>query len=111
MPDRPVPIVNALVAVAVTVVEPPKLTELPLMVTVELVNDALPILLNVLVAPEIEVPANVVNVPPNATEVLPIVIALLVNALLGKLPMAVLVTLDITPLALTANTGTVTCVP
>jgi hypothetical protein len=71
--------VKALDAVAVTVTDPPKLTEDPLIVMALLVSEAFPILLNVLVAPEIDVPTNVVIVPPNDTEVDPIVIALLAN--------------------------------
>ena len=41
MPLNPVPIVKALVAIAVTVVDPPKLTELPLMVMLLLASCAL----------------------------------------------------------------------
>ena len=69
MPDRPVPIVSAFVAVAVTVVDPPKLTELPLIVIELLAKLALPI------------------------------------------AMVVLVTLVITPLELTAKTGTLEADP
>ena len=79
MPDKPVPMVKALDAVAVTVIDPPRLTEEPLIVMALLVSEALPILLNVLVAPEIDVPTNVVIVPPKETEVDPIVIVLLAN--------------------------------
>ena len=58
MPDRPVPIVKAFDAVAVTVTEPPKLTEEPLMVIALLVRELLPILLNVLSEPLIDLPVK-----------------------------------------------------
>ena len=51
VPDKPVPIVNAFVVVAVTVVDPPKLTELPLIVTALFESELLPILDNVFVSP------------------------------------------------------------
>ena len=35
VPDNPVPIVKALVVFAVTVIDPPKLTDVPLIVTLE----------------------------------------------------------------------------
>ena len=69
MPLRPVPIVNALDAVAVTVTDPPRLTEEPLIVIEELVRLELPILLNVLFEPlmvllvSVSEPANVAKVP------------------------------------------------
>jgi hypothetical protein len=47
--------------VAVTVTEPPKLTEEPLMVIALFVRLALPMLLNVFVAPEIDLPVKVVG--------------------------------------------------
>lgn len=53
VPDRPVPIVNALVAVAVTVPEPPNEIAVPLTVTELLVSEALPMFDSVLLAPEI----------------------------------------------------------
>jgi hypothetical protein len=51
VPDSPVPMVRALVVLAVTVVDPPKLTELPLIVIALLVRLELPMLLKVLDAP------------------------------------------------------------
>lgn len=51
VPDKPVPIVNAFGLDAVTVVEPPKLTEFPLIVMALLVSELLPILDSVFVAP------------------------------------------------------------
>ena len=51
VPDSPVPMVRALVVLAVTVVDPPKLTELPLIVIALLVRLELPMLLRVLDAP------------------------------------------------------------
>ena len=90
MPDKPVPIVKALDAVAVTVIDPPKLTEEPLIVMALFVSEELPMLLNVLVEPEIDVPAKVVIVPPKDTEVEPIVIALLANPALGIVVLAVM---------------------
>ena len=95
MPDSPVPIVNALDAVAVTVIEAPRLTEDPLIVIALLVSDALPILLNVLVAPEIDVPAKVVIVPPKDTDVEPIVIALFANCALVTVPLSFVVAKDV----------------
>jgi len=67
------------VAVAVTVILPPKLTELPLIVIALFVSDELAILLNVLVDPLMDVPVNVVIVPPSETDVEPIVIELLAS--------------------------------
>ena len=83
MPFNPVPIVSAFVAVAVTVTEPPKLTELPFKVIALLVKLLLPMLLNVFVDPSIVTPANVLSVPPNDSELEPMVTELLVNPLLG----------------------------
>lgn len=77
--------VKALVAVAVTVTAPPRLTEEPLMVIELLVSEELPMLLSVFVEPLIDVPVKVVIVPPNDTAVEPIVIELLVSALFGRL--------------------------
>ena len=74
---------------AVTVTEPPRLTEEPLIVIALLVNEALPMLLNVLVEPEIDVPAKVVIVSPKDTVVEPIVIELLVNPEFGIVATAV----------------------
>ena len=51
MPDNPVPIVNALVAVAVTVVDPPRLTDDPLIVIELFVRDALAMSVSVLFEP------------------------------------------------------------
>ena len=51
VPVRPVPIVNALVAIAVTVTEAPRLTEEPLIVIALLVSDELPMFDNVLLEP------------------------------------------------------------
>ena len=51
VPERPVPMVRALVVLAVTVVDPPKLTEFPFMVIELLVRLALPMLLSVLDEP------------------------------------------------------------
>ena len=78
-PNNPVPIVSALVAVAVTVTEPPKLTLLPLIVIELFVRLELPMFDRVFVEPLMLVPANVVIVPPKETEVDPIVIALLAS--------------------------------
>ena len=83
MPFNPVPIVSAFVAVAVTVTEPPKLTELPLIVIELFVKLLLPMFDKVFVDPLIDTPANVVSVPPNDNELEPIVTELLVNPLLG----------------------------
>ena len=60
MPDKPVPIVKAFEAVAVTVVEPPKLTDEPLIVMVEFVKALFAIPLNV--PPNVKFP-EVVTVP------------------------------------------------
>ena len=79
------PIVNALVAVAVTVTDAPRLTEEPLIVMALFVSEAFAMLVSVLVDPLIEVPANVVIVPPKETEVEPMVMALLVS---DALPMS-----------------------
>ena len=78
------PIVSGLVAVAVTVIEPPKLTDDPLIVIALFVSDALPMLESVLVEPLIETPESANRVPPSATVSEPIVIELLVSALLGR---------------------------
>ena len=51
VPDKPVPIVKAFDAVAVTVTEPPKLTEDPLIVTALFVRLLLPMLVSVLAEP------------------------------------------------------------
>jgi hypothetical protein len=51
--------VNALDAVAVTVTEPPKLTAEPLIVIELLVSEAFAMSVNVLVAPEIDLPVSV----------------------------------------------------
>ena len=58
--------VNAFGATAVTVVDPPRLTVLPLIVIELLVSDELPIFVNVLLDPSIEHVDNVVPpmVPP-----------------------------------------------
>lgn len=78
------PIVSGLVAVAVTVIDPPRLTDEPLMVIELLVNEAFAMLVSVFVEPLIEIPVSVVIVSPSDTAVDPIVIELLVNALLGR---------------------------
>ena len=82
--------VRAFVAVAVTVTDPPKLTEDPLIVMALFVSELLAMLLSVLVAPEIDVPAKVVIVPPKDTDVEPIVIELLANPALGIVKLAVM---------------------
>jgi hypothetical protein len=82
--------VNALDAVAVTVIDPPKLTEDPLIVMALFVSEELPMLLNVLVEPEIDVPTKVVIVPPNDTDVDPMVIALFASPALGIVVLAVI---------------------
>jgi hypothetical protein len=51
VPLKPVPIVRAFVVVAVTTMEPPSDTALPLMVTDEFVSDPLAMLVSVLLAP------------------------------------------------------------
>jgi hypothetical protein len=51
--------VKAAVDVAVTVIDPPKETGVPLIVTAELVREAFGMLLNVLVAPLIDFPVSV----------------------------------------------------
>jgi len=51
VPLKPVPIVNVLVVAAVTVIDPPSDTELPLMVIELLVSELLPMLESVLLAP------------------------------------------------------------
>lgn len=81
--------VNALEAVAVTVTDPPKLTEEPLIVMALLSSAAFGIAVSVFVAPEIEVPAKVVIVPPKETVVEPIVIELLVSPAFGIVATAV----------------------
>jgi hypothetical protein len=80
------------------------------MVTVLFVSELLPIFDRVLVDPEIDVPVKVAIVPPNETAVLPMVIALLAKLEL-PIAMVVLVTLVITPLELTAKTGTLDADP
>ena len=60
--------VKAAEAVAVTVTEPPRLTEEPLIVIELLVNDALAMLLKVFVEPEIDLLVNVC-VPVKVTTV------------------------------------------
>jgi len=64
-----VPIVKALVAVAVTVVDPPRLTGLPLIVIELFVSEALAIFDNVLVEPLIDlfVSVSVVARPTNVS--------------------------------------------
>jgi hypothetical protein len=74
-----VPIVRALVEVAVTVTDPPRLTEEPLIVIELLVRLELPMFDKVFVEPDIEVPVRVVIVPPRLTAVEPMVIELLAN--------------------------------
>ena len=59
VPESPVPIVKVLVVLAVTVIAPPKLTELPLTVIELLVNELLPMLVNVFVEPLIVLFVNV----------------------------------------------------
>ena len=81
--------VSALEAVAVTVTDPPKLTDEPLIVIALVSSAALGIAVSVFVAPEIEVPANVVNVPPKETLVAPIVIEQLVRPEFGIVATAV----------------------
>lgn len=81
--------VSALEAVAVTVTDPPRLTEEPLIVMALLSSDALGMDDNVFVAPEIDVPTNVVIVPPNETVVEPMVIELLVSPEFGMVDTAV----------------------
>ena len=61
VPDKPVPIVKAFDAVAVTVTEPPKLTEEPLIVMALLSSEAFGIADSVFVAPEIDLPVKVVG--------------------------------------------------
>ena len=51
MPVNPVPIVSAFEAVAVTVTDPPKLTDDPLIVIALLVSEALAMLVSVLLEP------------------------------------------------------------
>ena len=82
MPDNPVPMVSVLVVLAVTVVDPPRLTAFPLIVIELLVSALLGMFVSVLVEPLIDVPANVVNVLPNDKFVEPMVTELLVNELL-----------------------------
>ena len=69
MPVNPVPIVNALGLAAVIVVDPPRLTELPLIVIELFVRELLPILVNVLVDPLIDllVKVSVVARPTNVS--------------------------------------------
>jgi hypothetical protein len=74
-----VPIVKALEAVAVTVIDPPRLTDEPLMVTALLFRAEFGISDKVFVEPDIDVPANVEIVPPRLTAVEPMVIELLSN--------------------------------
>ena len=68
MPVRPVPMVKALEAVAVTVIEPPNDTADPLIVTELLSSDALGMALRVFVAPLIDLPVSVC-VPVKVTTV------------------------------------------
>ena len=89
VPLNPVPIVNAEEADAVTVTEPPKETVEPLIVIDELVRLPFAIFVRVFVEPLIDVPVNVVIVPPSDTEVEPIVIALFVSPALGIVATAV----------------------
>ena len=70
---------------------------------------SVPVVPKVKAATEVTVPTEID--PPNAVDVPLMVIALLSSALLGKLPIAVLVTTVITPLEFTANTGTSLDVP
>ena len=79
---RPVPAVNAAVVEAVTVTDPPKDTDDPLIVMLEFVRLALEMFDSVFVDPLIDVPAKVVIVPPSATEVEPMVIDEFVRLLL-----------------------------
>jgi len=88
-----VPIVKALVAVAVTVTEAPRLTEEPLIVIALLVSDALAMFDNVFAEPEIETPFSVVSVPPRESESLP-----MVTELFDKLPLPILVNVLLAPL-------------
>ena len=81
--------VSALEAVAVTVTDPPKLTDEPLIVIALLSSDAFGIADSVFVAPEIDVPTSVVIVPPKETVVEPMVIELLVNPEFGIVATAV----------------------
>jgi hypothetical protein len=81
--------VNAFVAVAVTVTEPPKLTEDPFIVIALLFSAEFGIDVRVFVAPEIEAPTNVAIVPPKDTVVEPIVIELFVRPALGIVATAV----------------------
>lgn len=82
---RPVPAVKAAVVEAVTVTDPPRDTDDPLIVMLEFVRLALEMFDSVFVDPLIEVPANVVIVPPSATEVEPMVIDEFVRLLLPML--------------------------
>ena len=85
---KPVLTVNAAVVLAVIVPEPPKATFTPLYVTDELVRDALPMLLNVLLAPDIVLfvnvsePDKVAKVPAvgNVTLVTPVAVSVKANA-------------------------------
>jgi len=85
VPLKPLPIVSALVAVAVTVTELPKATVDPLIVMELLVNDALAMLDKVLLAPLMVTPASVVIVPPRLNVVEPMTIELLLNDPLAML--------------------------
>ena len=78
------PMVKALVAVAVTVTEAPRLTEEPFIVIALLVSEAFAMLVSVFVDPLIETPLKVTSVPPSATMSEPIVIELFVSALFGR---------------------------
>ena len=68
MPDNPVPIVKAAVEVAVTVIDPPKETDDPLIVTAELVSAAFGMLLNVFELPLIDLPVNVLGMSASTSK-------------------------------------------
>ena len=82
--------VKALEAVAVTVIEPPKLTEEPLIVMALLVRLALPMFDSVFDEPLIDTPLKVEIDPPKLTGSAPMVIELLTK---DPLPMLVRVLL------------------
>ena len=85
---RPVPTVKAAVVVAVIVPEAPNATFTPLYVTLELVNDALAMLLSVLLAPlivllvRVSEPDSVAKVPElgSVTLVTPVAVNVMANA-------------------------------
>lgn len=87
-PVKPVPRVKVPVVLAVIVVEPPKLTVLPLMVMELLVNEELPMLLSVFDEPlivllvRVSAPAKVAKVPVvgKVTLVAPVVVRVKENA-------------------------------